>query len=238
MADPARSSRRSTAGPALRAGDRRAAPARHRQPGPHPATCRSSRSRPRPRRWTSSTPIATRTRRSRPTPCPSGSRTSSPRSPSRPTPRSRPSTRRRRTSCRTRPAREPGFKVPHKVKFEMVSADVAALADAIRPKLTTAELREVYKARDRRVPRPSRRAAPSTSSPARPTSRPHDAFPDVRDRVASDLAEEKAQRRDQREDRRHQEQRRCGPSRRSTTTPTTPRASRSPPREAHARRRC
>ena len=84
-----------------------------------------------------------------------------------------------------------GFKVAQKVRYEVVTADVPALADAIRPKLTPQELRETYEARKADFPA-SPGELPTSVFAGAPDLTPHDAFPDVRDRVSFTLAEERA----------------------------------------------
>ncbi len=84
-----------------------------------------------------------------------------------------------------------GFKIAQKVRYEIVMADVPALADAIRPKLTAQELRETYEARKADFPANSSELPTSLFAGA-PDLTPHDAFPDVRERIASTLAEERA----------------------------------------------
>ena len=86
---------------------------------------------------------------------------------------------------------EPGFKVPQKVRFEVVSADVAARAATIRPTLTTADLRKAQKERPTEfLSEPGE--LPTSLFARAPDLTPHDSFPDVRDRIARTLADEKA----------------------------------------------
>lgn len=85
----------------------------------------------------------------------------------------------------------PGFLVPQQVKFEMVTADVAALAAKVRPTLAAEELREAYKARTDEFPAPPGELPLSIFAGA-PDLTPHDAFPDVKDRVSFVLSEERA----------------------------------------------
>ncbi|MDB5349902.1 MAG: hypothetical protein JWN86_1149 [Planctomycetota bacterium] len=86
---------------------------------------------------------------------------------------------------------DPGFKIAQKVKYEMVTADVPALADTIRPKLTTQELRDTYEARKVEFPA-NPGELPLSLFAGAPDLTPHDAFPDVKERVAFVLSEEKA----------------------------------------------
>ena len=86
---------------------------------------------------------------------------------------------------------EPGFKVPQKVRFEVVSADITARSSAIRPTLTPADLRKAYKER------PTDFLAQAGELPTAlfaraPDLTPHDSFPDVRERIATTLSDEKA----------------------------------------------
>jgi hypothetical protein len=86
---------------------------------------------------------------------------------------------------------EPGFKVPQKVRFEVVSADVSLRASEIRPTLTTADLRKAHKERPTEfLAEPGE--LPTSLFARAPDLTPHDAFPDVRDHIARTLAEEKA----------------------------------------------
>ena len=88
---------------------------------------------------------------------------------------------------------EPGFKIPKKVRFEVVTADVAALADAIQAKLTQQELRDTYEARKVEFPVATPPELPTSlfAGALRPHLR-HDAFPDVKAEVARTLARERA----------------------------------------------
>lgn len=86
---------------------------------------------------------------------------------------------------------EPGFKVPHKVRFEMVTADVDTLAATLRGKLTNEELRNVYKDRKAEFPAPLGELPKSIFAGA-PDLTPHDDFPDVREDVARVVAGERA----------------------------------------------
>lgn len=86
---------------------------------------------------------------------------------------------------------EPGFKVPHKARFEMVVADVKALAAQIQKSLKPEEIREAYKTRASEFPADASEL-PTNLFAGAPDLTPHDSFPDVKDRVAKTLAEEKA----------------------------------------------
>ena len=86
---------------------------------------------------------------------------------------------------------DPGFKVPQKTKFEMVSADLDALMAAIQAKLTTADLREIYDTRKVEFPGPEGELPHSLFAGA-PELTKHDAFPDVRAMVARTVANERA----------------------------------------------
>ncbi len=141
--------------PLRQAGQRRAAPQRHRQPGPaerRSGNCWAARWSPRS---TSSRPTATRTSASRPAPPASPPRASWRRSPSR-----------RRRRCRTYydkykdllpdPARDtPGFKVPRQIRVEILSIDGNALVRGIKDKLTESELRSYYENRKSEFKQPS-----------------------------------------------------------------------------------
>ena len=86
---------------------------------------------------------------------------------------------------------DPGFRVPQKVRFEVVSADLAKRAAEIRPSVTPADLRKAYK--DRPTEFLAEPGELPTSLFARaPDLTPHDSFPDVRDRIGRTLADEKA----------------------------------------------
>ena len=85
----------------------------------------------------------------------------------------------------------PGFLVPQKVRYEIVTADVPTRTEAIRPSLTVEEMREYYDAR------PEEFLLPPTELPTAlfanaPDLTKHDAFPEIRDQVSIRLAEEKA----------------------------------------------
>lgn len=86
---------------------------------------------------------------------------------------------------------EPGFKIPQKIRFEVVSADVAGRSSEIRPTLTNADLRKAHKERPTEfLSEPGE--LPTSLFARAPDLTPHDSFPDVRDRIARTLADEKA----------------------------------------------
>ena len=85
----------------------------------------------------------------------------------------------------------PGFLIPQRVKYEIAAADLNTLAAKIRDSLKIEELREAYKARIQDFPAPPGELPLSIFAGA-PDLTPHDAFPEVKDRVASILSLEKA----------------------------------------------
>ncbi len=86
---------------------------------------------------------------------------------------------------------EPGFLIPQKVRFETISADVNSLAEKLQPKLTDEELRAAYDARPDEFPAPPGEL-PLSIFAGEPNLTKHDAFPEVKERVASVVALEKA----------------------------------------------
>ena len=128
-------------------GQRRAAPRRHRQPGPPARTSAGCSARRSSRPTTSSGPTATRTSGSRPSWSRSRSRSSSPRSPSRPRQEIQAYYDKYKDVLPDPVAPTPGFKVPRQIQVEILSIDGNALARGIKDKLTEAELRTAYENR-------------------------------------------------------------------------------------------
>jgi hypothetical protein len=85
----------------------------------------------------------------------------------------------------------PGFKIPHKTRFEMVIADLKTLTDEIQKALKPEEVREAYKTRAAEFPADPGELPTSLFAGA-PDLTPHDSFPSVREQIAKKLAEEKA----------------------------------------------
>jgi peptidyl-prolyl cis-trans isomerase D len=92
------------------------------------------------------------------------------------------------------PAREtPGFKIPRKIRFDILSIDGNALVRALKDKLTETELRTAYENRKSEYPVPSelpRDLFGGQPELTPPVARP---FDDVRSVLATALAEERAQ---------------------------------------------
>ena len=105
--------------------------------------------------------------------------------------RSRPSTGSRRTACRTRTAR-PRVQGPAEGPVRDGRRRRAGPGRRDPPKLTDDGAARHLQGPQLRVPRRTPAELPTSLFAGAPDLTPHDAFPEVRDRVASTLAEERA----------------------------------------------
>jgi hypothetical protein len=87
----------------------------------------------------------------------------------------------------------PGFTIPRRVRAEFVMLDGAAVAKALKQKLTEKELRKEFEAREKELPIPPR-DLPTNLFAGDPEAKltPHDPFPGMRSYVENLLAEERA----------------------------------------------
>lgn len=97
------------------------------------------------------------------------------------------------------PKREtPGFKVPRRIRVEYVTLDGTPIAESYKAKLTEKELRAAFAERKDDFPGPPAEGSMSSSLPfayfagdKENKLTPHDPFPDVRETIATTLADEK-----------------------------------------------